>query len=99
MSWKHLEKPFAMVTVMKIRPQKRWTLKAAATPWREEILVMTMVTNYSALNLFQAQFYPVYMYSYTQQRSNVSTIYISILQMKKLETERGKACSPRLHSL
>lgn len=57
MSWKHLEKPFTMVTVLKAWLQKRWTLKAAATPCGGEISEMD--TNYSAFNLFQAQLYPL----------------------------------------
>lgn len=61
MSWKHPEKTFAMVTIMMIWLQKRWTSKATI-PWGEEISEMLMVTNYSALNLLQAQFYALEMH-------------------------------------
>lgn len=61
MSWKHVEKPFAMVTIMMIWLQKRWTLKATI-PWGEVISEMPVVTNYSVLNILQAQFYTLEMY-------------------------------------
>ena len=61
MSWKHVEKAFAMVTLVMIWLQKRQTLKATI-PWEEEISVMSVVSNYSTLNLFQAQFYALEIY-------------------------------------
>lgn len=61
MSWKHGEKLFAMVTLVMIWLQKRWASKAII-PWGEEISEMPVVTNYSALNLLQTQFYTLEIY-------------------------------------
>ena len=44
---------------------ERWTLKAG-TPWGEDTSRTVMVTNYSALHLFQSQFFPLLTYEYTQ---------------------------------
>ena len=65
MSWKHLQGLFAMVTIKAIQLQKRWTLKAG-TSSGEDISRTVMVTNYSALHLFQTQFFPLLTYEYTQ---------------------------------